>query len=427
MLKDLQELLNANVISQSTADQITEYYKNKKNKEPNRLIAVFGIVGAILVGMGIILIVAHNWDNFNRFTKSLLAFLPLIAGQILAAYAMIKKKDQKVWIEGTSAFLFFSVGACIAMISQIYHISGELPDFILTWMLLALPQIYIMNSSVASLFYLTGINYYVMEVGYSRFYSLESLIFWVLLIAMIPHYIMLLKKKAESNYAVLHSRLIPISIMIGLGSSAEKNEELMFIAFMSLFSAFLLLGSLPVFHRTSKNTQSFSFFGLLGIVVTLIPLTFDWIWPNLFRSLEPLSVLIRTSELHAVVFTTLAALFLLVRHDHLPLTKHTAIFKFSFIVFIGIFFLAAISPGFSQLLSNLMLLFIGIRIIQNGIAEDHLGILNFGLLVLATAVACKFFDSQLSFVIRGLVFVALGLGFFYTNYLIIKKRKQHEQ
>lgn len=250
MLKDLQELLNANVISQSTADQITEYYKNKKNKEPNRLIAVFGIVGAILVGMGIILIVAHNWDNFNRFTKSLLAFLPLIAGQILAAYAMIKKKDQKVWIEGTSAFLFFSVGACIAMISQIYHISGELPDFILTWMLLALPQIYIMNSSVASLFYLTGINYYVMEVGYSRFYSLESLIFWVLLIAMIPHYIMLLKKKAESNYAVLHSRLIPISIMIGLGSSAEKNEELMFIAFMSLFSAFLLLGSLPVFHRT---------------------------------------------------------------------------------------------------------------------------------------------------------------------------------
>lgn len=95
MLKDLQELLNANVISQSTADQITEYYKNKKNKEPNRLIAVFGIVGAILVGMGIILIVAHNWDNFNRFTKSLLAFLPLIAGQILAAYAMIKRKIRK--------------------------------------------------------------------------------------------------------------------------------------------------------------------------------------------------------------------------------------------------------------------------------------------------------------------------------------------
>ena len=248
-----------------------------------------------------------------------------------------------------------------------------------------------------------------------------------LLLSWVFDYIMLLKKKAESNYAVLHSRLIPISIMIGLGSSAEKNEELMFIAFMSLFSAFLLLGSLPVFHRTSKNTQSFSFFGLLGIVVTLIPLTFDWIWPNLFRSLEPLSVLIRTSELHAVVFTTLAAIFLLVRHDYLPLTKHTAVFKYSFIVFIGIFFLAAISPGLSQLLSNLMLLFIGIRIIQNGIAEDHLGILNFGLLVLATAVACKFFDSQLSFVIRGLVFVALGLGFFYTNYLIIKKRKQHEQ
>lgn len=426
-MKELQELIDAGIISQETADQITQFYRNKKSKEPNRLIAVFGIVGAILVGMGIILIVAHNWDNFNRFTKSFLAFLPLIAGQIFATYAMIKKKDEKVWIESAAAFLFFSTGACISMISQIYHISGELPDFILTWMLLALPQIYILNSSVTSLLYLTGISYYVTEIGYSRFYSYDSLVYWILLAAMMPHYISLLKKKAESNYAVLHSRLIPLSIIIGLGSCTQMNEELMFIAFLNLFSAFFILGGLPVFHRTARNVQSYSFFGQLGIVITLIPLTFDWIWPDLFRHLQPISELIRTPELHAVFFSSLAAVFLLIRHDHLPMSRHTSIFKYSFILFIVIFLLAGISPGLAQLLSNLMLLFIGIRIIQHGIAEDHLGILNFGLLVLATAVACKFFDTQLSFVISGLVFVTLGIGFFYTNYLIIKKRKQHEK
>ncbi len=427
MLKDLQELINAQVISQDTADQISEYYRNKKNKEPNRLIAVFGIIGAILVGMGVILIVAHNWDNLSRLTKTILAFAPLVTGQIFAAYSVIKKKDQKLWIESASAFLFFSVGACIAMVSQIYNISGELSEFILTWMLIALPQIYILNSSVTSLFFLTGITYYVIEVGYSRFYSYQTLIYWVLLGALVPHYINLLKKKAESNYAVLHSRLIPVSIIIGLGSCTEMNEVLMFIGFISLFTSFFIIGNLPVFHRTSKNTQSFSFFGLLGIVITLIPLTFNWIWSDLFYKLGSFSESIRTPEGHAAVITTVIALFLLLRHDHLPESRHTSIFKYSFIAFLVIFFLSAISPGLAQLLSNLMLLFIGIRIIQDGIAEDHLGILNFGLLVMTTVIACKFFDTQLSFVIRGLVFVILGLGFFYTNYLIIKKRKQHEQ
>lgn len=92
MIKDLPELIEANVISQETAERISDYYHQKKNKEPNRLIAVFGIIGAILVGMGIILIVAHNWDDFGRTTKSILAFLPLLLGQASCAFALIKKK-----------------------------------------------------------------------------------------------------------------------------------------------------------------------------------------------------------------------------------------------------------------------------------------------------------------------------------------------
>jgi hypothetical protein len=39
---------------------------------------------------------------------------------------------------------------------------------------------------------------------------------------------------------------------------------------------------------------------------------------------------------------------------------------------------------------------------------------------------CRFFDTDLSFIIRGLLFVTVGIGFFATNYWMIKKRKANE-
>jgi hypothetical protein len=54
---------------------------------------------------------------------------------------------------------------------------------------------------------------------------------------------------------------------------------------------------------------------------------------------------------------------------------------------------------------------------------NHLGILNYGLVIISILVACRFFDTDMSFVLRGLIFVSLGLGFFAVNYWMIKKRK----
>ena len=80
--KDIFELLEANVISEETAEKIREYYQIKKEDSTNKLFIVFGILGALLVGLGLILIIAHNWDELSRTTKIIFAFLPLIVGQV---------------------------------------------------------------------------------------------------------------------------------------------------------------------------------------------------------------------------------------------------------------------------------------------------------------------------------------------------------
>ncbi len=424
--KDLAELVNENVISQKTSDDIGAYYSYKKVPSGNRLFVAFGILGAILVGLGIILILAHNWDQFSRTTKTIFAFLPLVIGQILCVFTLIKKSGSATWRERAAAFLFFAVGACISLVSQIYNISGDISSLILTWMLLCLPMVYILNSSIVSLFYLVGITYYACETGYWSHPSSEPWIFWLLLILPLPHYFLLYKQKSGSNSLIFHNWFIPISVVITLGTVAKSNEELMFIAYFSLFGLYVLLGHLPFFRQQLLPNNSYLVLGSLGTIVLLLVLSFDNIWEQVREQSFSFNEVITSPELLVSTILTLFAAGLLYKNwkeKSLDIASPTAIV---FILFIPIFILGLYSP-IPVFLTNIIVLGIGILMVRNGANQDHLGILNYGLTIITILVICRFFDTDLSFIIRGILFVAVGLGFFLTNYWMLKKRKANDQ
>src|SRR3954469_7771767 len=111
--KELELLEKEGVISPEVAGNIRAYYQAKSANPHNRLFVVFAILGAILVGLGIILIIAHNWDELTRPVKVFFAFLPLVAGQLFCGFTLLKRSNDQGWKEGSSVFLFFSVGASI--------------------------------------------------------------------------------------------------------------------------------------------------------------------------------------------------------------------------------------------------------------------------------------------------------------------------
>ncbi len=109
ILKELPELVREQVISEDTAQKITTYYSNKPNPSTNRLFVVFGILGALLVGMGIVLIIAHNWDTLPKAGKLIIGFLPLALAQGVCGYLISRGSDKKFWREGCATFLVFAV------------------------------------------------------------------------------------------------------------------------------------------------------------------------------------------------------------------------------------------------------------------------------------------------------------------------------
>ena len=69
---------------------------------------------------------------------------------------------------------------------------------------------------------------------------------------------------------------------------------------------------------------------------------------------------------------------------------------------------------------------IGVMTVREGARHYNLGVLNYGLLIIAALVICRFFDTNLGFVIKGVLFVAVGIGFFLANYWMMKRRKNIE-
>ena len=426
LIKDIPELIEADVISQATADKIQNYYRNKGGQSTNQLFIVFGILGAILIGLGIILIISQNWNNLSRTSKTLFAFLPLLIGQFICGFILIKKQDSITWRESGTAFLFFAVGAVISLVSQIYNISGDFGSYLLIWMLLCLPLIYLMRSSITSLLYLVGITIYAIETGYSSYTSAESYVYWILLLAALPHYYLLYKKEPKSNFMIFHNWIIPLSLVITLGTIANKTDELMYIAYFSLFGLFYLVGDLDFFTQQRQKNNGSKILGTLGTIVLLLILSSDWFWKGLREKYFLFSEVTTTPEFIVAAILSLLAGTLFYLQQKNKTIKDIELISSVFILFILIFIIGLYSP-LATILINILVFAIGLVTIRDGAKQDNLGILNFGLLIITALVIFRFFDTDLSFVIRGILFVSIGVGFFITNYWMLKKRKTNEQ
>ena len=428
MLKYLPELIGEQVISQEVADRITDYYQQKKEQGQNKLFILFAVLGALLVGLGIILLIAHNWDSLSVTVKLVLSFVPLVVAQTLCGFTLVKKPDNRIWSESSATFLFCSVGASISLVSQIYHIEGDLGLFILMWMCLCLPVIYLMRSSFVSLLYLVGITCYACIKGYGMYPASEPYWYWLLLILAVPYYIGLVKKRADSHFVRFHYLAFAVSVTVVLGTLSKGNANLMYIAYFSLFGSFLLLGELPFYQRYQLQDKFFELIGFAGTMVLLFMLSFDWFWNKIIESYPK----IIGQEMIAVIGLTLLAGLLLYRKYPLrslsakqskgagvPIRSVDVVFG----LFIPIYLCGGAIPSLGMICINCILLFLGVSTILKGFKNNQIGTLNLGLLVLAVLIACRFFDTNLSFVTRGLLFVAAGLGFFVLNYRMLKKRK----
>lgn len=337
---------------------------------------------------------------------------------MICAYVLWKQRSQRAWLEGSASFLFFAVGASIALVSQVYNIPGDLQEFLFTWLLLTFPLVYIMPSSLVSLLYIAGLTVYGVNEGNNNATPVYH--YWWMLLLILPHYISLLRKMPESNVAIFHNWFIALSLTICLGALSRNNGIYLSLAYMNMFGAFYLLGISAWFQSERIRSNSYLVIGALGSVVVLLTTSFIWFWADVQS--QPLPAV---PQIVAIAMSFAAAAFLLYRTITQGEQVAYNVLSFVFIPFALAFMLGSAEPLAATIFINILVLAVAISTMKRGLALNHLGILNFGLLIITVLAICRFFDTNISFVLRGFMFLAVGAGFFIANTRLLKRRRQH--
>ncbi len=128
------------LISPEQAERIKARYPvAPEHRDYSRLIAILSTLGVLLVGAGVILFFAANWQGIPKWGK-----LTLILGAIMATHGLgyyLRYHSASRPRTGEALILLGTVffGAAIWLIAQIFHINAHYPDGLFYWALGALP------------------------------------------------------------------------------------------------------------------------------------------------------------------------------------------------------------------------------------------------------------------------------------------------
>jgi hypothetical protein len=349
----------------------------------------------------------------------------------LALFSVLKRNGSIAWREGSASFLFISIGAAISLIGQTYNISGDTSSFLLSWMLLGVPLVYLMDVTLPGIFYLAGITVWS---AVARFDSGDyPFLYWLLLAVLLPHFIRKFKINPYSNQSVFLGLGSIVSACFALGFT---HEGVLPAFWMILYSAFF-----PCIYLAGKywfNDADMPFwqrpletFGRLGVLVITFVLTFRGNWDSISNhyAWRKADLIGWTKYLDfvmagAFILGALWLAYLLIRKK-----KHYDV-MFSILPVITI---AGYTSAYlldnaviPMIIFNLFLLSMGLVTVAKGFRSDHMGIINGGMLIVAALAVARFFDSDIQFIIKGIAFIIVGASFLVSNILIMsfmKKRR----
>jgi uncharacterized membrane protein len=424
-------LVASGAITANNARAIELHYGSLESRS-NFGFILLAAIGSALIGAGIILLVAHNWDELSRGTRSAIAFMPLLLAQGLGVFVLMRRSESQPWRESVAIFDIAAVGAAISLISQTYQIQGTIADFICLWLLLSIPIVYLFQTNFGAVAYIIGTVAWVFAHSFSWFLQSPNLnLFWLLLLLIIPFYFGALHRDRLSRLSTILSILLLFAATAGLGFTVDAaRANLGGIAFAGLFAAAYLMGIRLSGSLEGERLHPMALLSGIGAAVTAVILSFQSLWHLSQNSSGPATGIGIAIQLFFPIVAI--ALFVVGLWGGKRTTISVAVAVIP-LVAAAAWLIASLAPAIQRnedtaysliasLIFDVYALALGIELLTRGVWANGLVRANFGLLIIAAIAVARFFDSDLSFVIRGLGFIVIGGGFLAANIIFFRKR-----
>ncbi|MFM8413682.1 MAG: DUF2157 domain-containing protein [Planctomycetota bacterium] len=118
-----------------------------------------GAVGALLIGTGLIAVLASNWDDFPRWVRLVLALGPLAVTQAVSWWVLRKDETARPWQREAAALAqTLAVGTAMTLVSQIYNLPGKWTDLVFWWCVASVALAWVLRSQAVAIASLLGIR-----------------------------------------------------------------------------------------------------------------------------------------------------------------------------------------------------------------------------------------------------------------------------
>jgi uncharacterized membrane protein len=128
--RDISRWREAGLIDEATA-QALSFDAERNSGSSISFGAVLAMMAAALFAAAVVIFIAANWEAFPRLARVAMLFALILAGYVGGAALKLSGREaagEGAWVVAAAGF-----GASIALIAQIYHMSGDEAEAVFVW------------------------------------------------------------------------------------------------------------------------------------------------------------------------------------------------------------------------------------------------------------------------------------------------------
>lgn len=398
---ELPELQRRGVLDAATAERLLQHYADPVMATPvtaaRRSQILTAILGALLVGLGLLLLVAHNWEAWSRAMRVAVSVVPLVLAQGLGLWVLLRRHQDTAWTEGVAVFGLAAFAAALALVGQLYHFPSDLDRYLLTVGLMGLPLVYLFRSSVVA----AGVAAAALGWTLSSHPRPDPAAIVLLFAALLPH-VMAAPPSGWRRWLLAETLppLAAVALLVTL-FDAERLALLWILTVLGLLWLRYPPGQIQNWRAPLPR------YGFAGVLVSALVMSGLDAWgapPDV-----PASVGWSQGLLVGIFALALLGLALraLLRGDLLAAAGALPALVYGIGIGVDLRPLALVLA----VVFNGYVLLIGLALIRIGLLQSRLRLAQSGLVLLAVLILLRFFDSDLPFSLRGLAFILVGAGF----------------
>lgn len=429
LLKEELELWKEEgIVSEEQAEKIKERYRLQEIKEfgiPPKFITVISIIGALLVGVGVILFIASNWKNIPKLARLITIFVVIFSVNHFGYYLKFTRKN---YPKTGSALLFLGsllFGGGIWLVAQTYHITSRYHNGMLFWALGIIPVSWLL--SLEPILLLSSVLLTFWTIWKVMDYSIPNYFYLILMLSIILP--LCYKQTAKVS---LFLSLVGILLWFSFGPCSYYFEGATLPTLLCFISIGTFLYSVGLLHalveKIRENQTIYKFVGVFILFVVIYIISFKDVQIRLLLSITelPPSFWSIYGIISLLSITVIFAIFRLMQKKSQNYSKLLN-YEISIVIFCLLFpILIIIFPSFTfyAITSNLILLGLTIGIVFLGYYNRWASFVNLGFIFFGIHLLTRYIDWGYKYLPRSLFFIITGFILILAATFMEKNRKK---